>query len=146
MLPSSLHHRILTAALLLLCTTFSSAASSDTIPCTHRYAEAKVMEIFNYIQSRPETKTEVKALKLGEVTETAAKHLDEIDMLSRYCTGVLDLSNGKKINIRFKLASRESYRRERAEDLEACWDDRNYGRTSVRDKHLGCETSAKTGN
>jgi hypothetical protein len=104
------------------------------------------MEIFNYIQSRPETKTEVRALKLREVSETANQYVEGIDMLSRYCIGILDLSNGKKINIRFKLASRASYRRERAEDLEACWDDRNYGGISVRDKHLDCETSAKTGN
>jgi hypothetical protein len=112
---------------------------ADTIPCTHRYIDSKVREFFNFVQEKPDVKTGVQATKLEDAREIRQAKLTDYNMLVRYCEGRLRLSNGEMLQARFRVGSREDYKRERAEDLQICWEDTTYGETSVIDQSLGCK-------
>jgi hypothetical protein len=115
------------------------AAQGDTIPCAHRYVDAKVREVFNYAQEKPDVKSGIRAVKLEDVQEISQKTLSEANMLIRYCEGRLRLDNGDIIRVHVRVESREDYKRDRAEDLQACWNDVRYGEVQVPDQSLGCK-------
>ena len=114
-------------------------AEADTIPCTHRYVDSKVREFFNYIQEKPEVKTGVRAIKIEDARETRQHNLTEQNLLIRYCEGKLRLDNEAVLQVYFRVGSREGYKRDRAEDIQACWDDKKYGLVQAIDQNLGCK-------
>src|SRR3954469_10079399 len=100
----------------------SSASMAATIPCEHRYAQTKVLDIFNYVQEKPQVRTGIKAVRLNDLKEVREARSGEFNMLVRYCRGILDLDNGERVPVVFRVASRDSYKAQRAEDVQACWD------------------------
>ena len=116
------------------------AAQAETIPCTHRYADLKVREFFNYIQETPDVKTGVRAIKLEETQEIRQHKLTDPNMLIRYCEGELRLNNEAVLQIYFRLGSREGYKRDRAEDIQTCWNEKKYGSAQTIDQSLGCNS------
>ena len=114
------------------------AAQAETIPCTHRYADLKVREFFNYIQEKPDVKTGVRAIRLEEAREIRQHKLAGPNMLIRYCEGKLRLDNGAVLQTYFRLGSREDYKRDRAEDIQTCWNEEKYGSAQIIDQNLWC--------
>ena len=122
------------------------AAQAETIPCMHRYADLKVREFFNYIQEKPNVKTGVRALKLEEAREIRQHQLTHPNMLIRYCEGKLCLDNEAVLQIYFRLGSREDYKRDRAEDIQACWNEKKYGSAQTIDQNLGSSWTLTAGS
>jgi len=111
---------------------------ADTIPCGHRYAEAKARNLFKFVQQKPDLNTGVTASRLIEIQEVRQARLEEYGMLVRYCEGILLLDNGDRLKIHYRLGSRDAYKADRAEDIQICWQNTKYGVVDVPDQSLGC--------
>jgi len=116
-------------------------AQADTIPCTHRYVETKLRELFNYVQTKPEVNTGARALKLEQAKEVRQGRLIEQNLFIRYCEGYLRIDQDTVLKIYFRVASREDYKRDRAEDIQACWNDKKFGQVHPIDQSLGCSAA-----
>ena len=111
---------------------------ADTIPCDHRFAEAKARDLFKFVQQKPEVNTGVTASRLVEIQEVRQARLEDHGMLVRYCGGILLLDNGDRLKIHYRLGSRDTYKSDRAEDIQICWRNTKYGVVDVPDQSLGC--------
>jgi hypothetical protein len=114
----------------------AGAARADTIPCNHRYVTSKVREFFNYVQN--DRKTGFKAVALDGAKEVGQDKLPEHPALRRFCEANLKVEGGEAVLVYITVTSREGYKKDRAEDVQACWENKKYGEPAVVGASSGC--------
>ena len=125
----------MTRAVLLLMLA-GAAAHADTVPCSHRSVEKKTLEFFNYVQvSR---KTGARGVALEGAREIATERLPENQALRRYCEAELRIDGGDRVHVYIAVTSRDTFKKDRAEDVQSCWEAPRYGEPAVIGAASGC--------
>lgn len=114
----------------------AGAARADTIPCDHRHVASKVREFFDHVQA--DRKTGFKAGALEGAREVGQEKLPENVALRRFCEANLKVEGGETIVVYVTVTSREGYKKDRAEDVQTCWENKKYGEPAVIGASSGC--------
>lgn len=114
----------------------TAAAHADTIPCDHKYVASKTREFFDYVQQS--RKTGFKSVRLEGAKEVGQEKLPDVGALRRFCEASLTVDGGEAVAVYITVTSREGYKKDRAEDVQACWENKKYGEPSVIGASSGC--------
>lgn len=114
----------------------AAAARADTIPCGHKYVASKTRELFDFVQRS--RKTGFKSVALESAKEVGQETIAEQGALRRFCEGSLKVDDGESLLVYIAVTSRAAYKKDRAEDVQACWENKKYGEPAVIGAASGC--------
>ena len=121
---------------LLLVMTSAPAVRADTVPCTHRLVAKKALEFFNYVQTS--RKTGFHGASLEGQRETAQEVMAAEKALRRFCEADVLVDGGDRVHVWFAVTSRDDFKKDRPEDVQACWETPRYGEPAVIGAKSGC--------